>query len=340
MFRAGELSPGTYVVRNGAKQFDDSLSIVPTFFPDGNVLSQARIVEIDLERSATDVNFQPAQGRLLRVSGRAGGPSRGMTGAVDLISDTGRTSGGFDENGNFVFEGVAPGTYDLFAQTGRYAGWMRLLVDRNTENLRLDLNSVEPIRFSVSERANTQIDVRSVALFARRKDLDGDGPVVPLVNNRTSLTPGNWEIAVSTAPNLYPSAVYFMQQPIAVSPTSRADGWTPVQIRYPDYLKVVVSLHPAGLHGRVAASLSDVAANAPVFLETIDLDPNEPPQVRTTRTDQNGNYRFTGLPPGRYRVASSYDLDPTSRTSMDSAHPAVISLRESADENQDLVLSN
>ena len=30
------------------------------------------------------------------------------------------------------------------------------------------------------------------------------------------------------------------------------------------------------------------APEVPVFLETVDLDPNEPPQVRQTRTDQNG----------------------------------------------------
>jgi hypothetical protein len=340
MFRAGELPPGTYVVRNAAKQFDDTLSVLPTFYPDGNALSQARVIEIDLDRSATDVNFQPAQGRLFRIAGRVNAPLRGITGAVDLISDTGRTSAGFDEAGNFAFEAVAPGTYDLFAQVGRYAGWMRLPIDRSLEGLRLDLNPMDTIRLSVAERANNQVDARAVAIFARRKDLDGDGPVIPLVNNRTQLTPGNWEIAVSTAPNLYPAAVYFMAQPASVTPASRADGWTPVQIRYPDLLKVVVALHPAALHGRVTQSLSEPAANAPVFLETLDIDPNEPPQVRTTRTDSTGIYRFAGLPPGRYRVFSSYDVDPTNRNSIDSARPAIVSLRESSDESQDLPLTN
>jgi protocatechuate 3,4-dioxygenase beta subunit len=68
----------------------------------------------------------------------------------------------------------------------------------------------------------------------------------------------------------------------------------------------------------------------------MDLDPAEPPQVRTTRTDQNGNYHFTALPPGRYRVVSSYDADPTNRASIEAAHPRDVSLHELADESQDL----
>jgi hypothetical protein len=86
----------------------------------------------------------------------------------------------------------------------------------------------------------------------------------------------------------------------------------------------------------VVFSLNHAAPEVPVFLETADLDPNEPPQVRQTRTDQNGNYRFTGLPPGRYRVVSSYDADPTNRLSLEAAHPRNVSLREAADEAQDL----
>jgi hypothetical protein len=199
------------------------------------------------------------------------------------------------------------------------------------------MSYLQPVRVLVTERDANPLDPKGAAVFARRKDLDADGPVIPVVSGRTILAPGNWEIAVSTATNLYPAAVFSMFQPVNVTPNSRADGWTPIQIgRSYEPVKIVVSSHPAGLHGRVVASMSGPAAAVPVFLETLDIDPNDPPQVRTTRTDQNGNYRFAGLPPGRYHVVSSYDLDLTSRPSIVAAHPKIVSLRESSEESQDL----
>ncbi len=77
VYRAGELVPGRYVVRNGAKQFDDGLSIVPTFYPDGNALQQARSVDVDLEHSAQYIDFSPAHGRLFKVVGRVITPCNG-----------------------------------------------------------------------------------------------------------------------------------------------------------------------------------------------------------------------------------------------------------------------
>ncbi len=339
VYRAGELVPGTYVVRNAAKQFDDSLSIVPTFYPDGNSLQQARTVEIDLDRSAQYIDFAPAQGRLFRISGRVAGPfvSASGTGNIDLISDTGRVASTFEgTNGAFSFEAVAPGTYELFAQYQRFAGYIRMIVDRDQENVRVELAVPRPVYVSVEEKEGNKIDLSAMNLFARRRDLDADGPVIPVQPNRTILAPGHWDIAVSTAPNYYPVAVLPFNSTILVPPNSRADGWNPYLAALNPLMKVVLSRRPASVHGRVVFSANNPAPEVPVFLETIDIDPEAPPQVRTTRTDQNGNYRFTALPPGRYRVVSSYDADPTSRASLEAAHPHYISLREAADESQDL----
>jgi protocatechuate 3,4-dioxygenase beta subunit len=343
VYRAGELVPGTYFVRNAAKQFDDALSIVPTFYPDGNSLQQARVVEVDLDHSAQDINFTPAQGRLFHVTGRVVGPfpSSDGTGAIDLISDTGRVPSTFDlRTGNFSFEGVAPANYEMTAelsvQSQRLAAWIKLMVDRDQEGVHLEMSVPRPAQVSISEKDGNKTDPSSANLFARRKDLDADGPVIPVVPNRTLLPPGNWEIAVSTAPAYYPVAVMPLYGRTPVTAASRADGWNPFVATANPAIRVVLSSRPASLHGRVVFSLNNPAPEVPVFLETLDLDPNEPPQVRTTRTDQNGNYRFTALPPGRYRVVSSYDADPTNRASIEAAHPQTVSLRELADESQDL----
>jgi protocatechuate 3,4-dioxygenase beta subunit len=338
MYRAGELVPGTYVVRNAAKQFEDGLSIVPTFYPDGNSLQQARTVEIDLDHSAQYIDFAPAPGRLFHVSGRVIAPANmsNNSATVDLISDTGRVSSSFSVSGGFSFEGVTPGSYEMTAQLDRFSGYIHLLVDRDQENVRIEMSVARPVQIVISEKEGNKVDQAAANLFARRKDLDADGPVIPVVANRTILAPGNWEIAVSPAPSYYPVAVLPIYGPIMVSPASRADGWNPFVSSTTPGIRVLLSSHPASLHGRVFFSLNNPAPEVPVFLETMDLDPNEPPQVRQTRTDQFGNYHFTGLPPGSYRVVSSYDADATSRASIEAAHPHNVSLKESGDEAQDL----
>ncbi len=339
VYRVGELLPGSYVVRNAAKQFEDTLSIVPTFYPDGNQIGQARTVEIDLEHSAQDIDFSPAQGRLFHLAGRLNSYAARQSGVVELISDTGRTTTGVEQNGAFSFDAVAPGTYELFSQNQREAGWTRILVDRDHEGLRLDMTNLGPTRMVVTDQDGKRLDTGTMSLFARRKDLDADGPVVPVLDGRTLLAPGNWELAVSAATAFYPMAVMNYQLGAANPPAGRADGWNPFMSTGNQVIKVVLSTRPASVHGRVVFSVNNPAPEVPVFLETLETNPDEPPQVRTTRTDQNGGYRFAGLPPGRYRVVSSYNVDPTSRASMEAALPHHVSLKEGADEAQDLEIT-
>jgi protocatechuate 3,4-dioxygenase beta subunit len=339
IYRAGELPPGSYIVRNAAKLLDDGVSLVPTFYPEGFALNGARLIDIDLDHPAFDINFQPAQGRLFHVNGRVTGPGPLQSGNIDLISDTGRVTAAYDENGVFSFDAVAPGTYELFVQNAQHqAAWQPIRLDRDRDDVRLTLTAIRPSSFMV-EADGARADPRAASLYARRKDLDADGPVIPLTSNRTELAPGNWEIAVSTQPASYAKGLFPINQPINLSPNSRADGWNRAVVgTLPVVLRVILSSHPSSVRGRVVSSLSDAAGSAPVFLETLDLDPSEPPQIRHTRTNTMGEYRFDGLPPGRYRAFSSYDVDPSNRGSIEQARPKVISLRESENGAQDLEL--
>lgn len=337
IYRAGELVPGSYIVRNAAKLMDDGISLLPTFFPEGFALSNARVVEVDLDRPAAEVNFQPAQGRLFHIGGRVTGPTQ-APGSIELIADTGRVSTSYDGSGSFSFDAVAPGVYELLVQTPKYAAWRSIRIDQDMNDLRLSLSGLAPSQFQV-ERDGTKADARTVSLFARRKDLDADGPVVPFISGRTELVPGNWEIAVSTQPDSFAVALISLSSPSNSNPSRRADGWNRInQANGWVYLRVQLSSHPASIGGRVISSLNDAAGAVPVFLETLDLDPAEAPQIRSTRTDQMGQYRFTGLPPGRYRLFSSYDVDPSNRNSIEAARPRVVSIRESANDTQDLEL--
>jgi hypothetical protein len=258
---------------------------------------------------------------------------------VELISDTGRRTAGADRYGNFSFDDVAPGTYELFSQGERSAAWTRVVVDREQDGIRLEMYTLSPARIFAADQDGKRVDIQNMSLFARRKDLDADGPVLPLLDGRTILAPGNWEIAVSTSSNYYPVAVASLQQAGVYVPQGRADGWNLFTSQGAPGIRVALSTHPATVHGRVSFSVNNPAPGVPVYLETLDSNQEEPPQVRTARTDAAGNYIFSGLPPGRYGLISSYDADPTSRRSLSEGHPRAISLRESANESQDLEIA-
>jgi hypothetical protein len=78
---------------------------------------------------------------------------------------------------------------------------------------------------------------------------------------------------------------------------------------------------------------------APVFLEPFELDSGGGLiPMRTTRTDLQGRYRFTGLLPGRYRRLSSFDFSQPSGAEMEAAHAITIDLKEAGKTKQDLEL--
>jgi hypothetical protein len=84
----------------------------------------------------------------------------------------------------------------------------------------------------------------------------------------------------------------------------------------------------------------DPVAGVPVFLEPYDLEPaRRITDPFVTRTDMNGQYRFTDLAPGNYRVLSSFDYRMPDSQTMSNAGAVSVKIDESADRQQDLDLS-
>ena len=136
-FRFGGLPPGAYVVRTVAGQSNDGMNYLSSFYPEGTEMRLARPLPVELERTWPGVDFPAVPGKLYRVQGRVLGPSPGMTSSIELISDSGRDKVVVDGPGNFVFEHVSPGNYELLAD-GRYnniyyAAWQQLTVDHDTD---------------------------------------------------------------------------------------------------------------------------------------------------------------------------------------------------------------
>ena len=268
-------------------------------------------------------------------------PSRQYSTMVELISDTGRQTAPVDEQGNFSFEGVAGGQYELFSEVrtqyrGHYAAYQTLIVDRDTQSLSLPMYQVSPLHAVVGDAKEKTAPPDGVVLFARRRDLDAEGAAIKIVPDRSELPPGNWEFFVQTPPAVYPVSITLGDR--AVPPGMRADSWTAMYLEpggRPN-LRVALSSMPAVISGRVTGAINEAAVGVPVYLETMDLEQNAKQEMRIVYTDPAGRYTFPGLPPGRYRVASSPDIDISDRNALEAANAKVISVKEADRITQDL----
>ena len=69
-------------------------------------------------------------------------------------------------------------------------------------------------------------------------------------------------------------------------------------------------MRAGGRPGQSDRSGNDPVIGAPVFLESIDAESHKRlKELAGTRTDARGTYQFTGLPPGTYRLLSTFDFD-------------------------------
>jgi hypothetical protein len=78
-------------------------------------------------------------------------------------------------------------------------------------------------------------------------------------------------------------------------------------------------------------------AGVPVYLEPYDAEGRRRVgELRMVRTDVQGQFRFTGLAPGGYRMLSSFEFQMPDASTMDAAGALVIQVEEGADLSQDL----
>jgi hypothetical protein len=103
-------------------------------------------------------------------------------------------------------------------------------------------------------------------------------------------------------------------------------------------MSVVLSSRVASVTGRVTDRPNEVAPYAPVWLETMGLEPPDPALVREARTATDGSFEFHGLPPGKYRLLSSYDLDSSDRAAVENARPVEVPVSEGGSVLRDLSL--
>jgi hypothetical protein len=346
MYRLFNLEPGSYLVRSGAKQYEDG-GYLPTFYRDATNFDYGRPSEVVLDEDTVDVSIRPTPGRLYSIAGQAGVPGNSRAVAsVTLMSDMGPV-GATDSGGRFRYDGLPPGKYELYAQgsAGRdqplLVAYQPLELERDLPDTRITVREMPDVQFVFEDAAGTPVEASGVQVIARRKELSGDArpEYLRLTANRTALMPGRWDF--SLAPNYAFYVAAFSGPSGRTAAGERADLWNEAAI-LPGGASVVrflLSTHPGALHGTVLDAGRKPAAGAPVYLEPYDAARRRRlGDLRTIRTDIHGKFQFAGLAPGGWRVLSSFETQNPDSAFMDHASAQTVIIEEGRDLANDLVL--
>ena len=298
-FRFGELEPGTYIARSGGGGLDDTVTLAPSYFKFGTAVSSAERVRVRTGDIQTLIVIHTVEGPLYELGGEVTGPvdaqGKPRPLRLTLITDTGRrlvaTSAG-----RFSAANIPPGNVELLAEGFACAGYQRVPVDRNIY-VHVECPPLMPVSIA---------GTGDYPLIARRCDLDGAGPEQPLAPG-SMLPPGHWEFTVQTKPQNYLASIQNQTNP--APPQTPVDGWFAFDIAGAPSFAVTLSTKPATIAGTVSSPAKS-SIGAPVYLELLNPDALEVP-IRSwaTRADERGNFSFKGLPPGSYRLVSSFEVD-------------------------------
>ena len=339
VFRISGLDPGTYLVRTTGNN-DEDRGYLPTFSRQTLRVEEARTVTVYPDEDANDGDVRPIAGKLFEISGNAAplpASNYGWAVKVTLASETGRV---VNQGQGFHFGALAPVHYELYAEAREIAPGSRVFggqfaLERNL-TIPLPLTEVRESQIVLQDAG----EAVSATGLVRRKDLAGTGPVQVVKLGRSDsipLLPGRWEIAIAP-----PSGYYVARfSPVVRDNPGPPEGWNVVEAgRSFGFSRFVATLSngPGGIHGTVRVS-NELAWGAPVFLERWDsVTRQRLLDLRETRTDIRGNYRFDSLPPGEYRILSTYEYASPDSNAFDIAQAGSVRIETSANPQADLVL--
>src|ERR1019366_1039584 len=156
-----------------------------------------------------------------------------------------------------------------------------------------------------------------------------------LSNGMAQLVKGRWQLMLG------PSAAYVASDFRGLRGErpegSRADGWNEITVNSSCSVRIVVSDKPGGVHGTATTGAHEPAGGVPVFLEAYDeVTHKRVVDLRSTRTDMQGQYSFAGLAPGTYRLVSTFEYQSPLTGDIDAMRPRVFQVEEGRDQQQDL----
>jgi hypothetical protein len=348
VFRIWGLTPGTYLVRT-AEMATDLGIFLPTFSREAQAVTNGLTHDAILDQDTPGADVRPLNGTLYSLSGEVRTPRPRTPSTVTLVSDMGSqtvTTEGNNYRSTFLFERLGPGTYELRVQTpdagttAPLSGYLTVDVDRFRSSVQLDVGPLTPVQFTFVDAAGKPVDATGLPFLIRRRDLAGPGKVDYLRlddGSQLRLDPGRWEF--SLGPNTLWYTAKFSGPGNRPAPESM-NGWNEIVVApgNPPAVKFTLAPSPGLLSGVVTVDGSPIPG-APVHLEALlPSSGRRILELRSTRTDIHGRYVFTGLAPGYYRVAATFEYAAPDTTQMTRAQAQEFTIGEERTLTRDLKL--
>jgi hypothetical protein len=315
VFRIHGIEPGKYWVRSAASILDDGSGWLPTFGSQGREVRDARIHQVTVDTDTTDADVSPEPGSLFHLAGKITCDTAGTV-VVTLSSETGRrrTQTDCPLPGVYLFEGLAPSVYEVFAtlRDSSASGYTELFLDQDSDSGNVQVMQVPSVDIEIRRAGSNAVADIPVKLRGRRQDQSESEPSREIPGPRTTLAPGHWEFQAQAPPGTYVESIAnFRGAPRRPWKAERVSDWYEVFIepRSPSRIRITISDKVGQIAGRVMTGGQPVPG-APVFLwpvaESARRSLSGSLQILS---DTEGRFRFDSLPPGDYRILASFDVN-------------------------------
>jgi protocatechuate 3,4-dioxygenase beta subunit len=333
-FVVGNLSPGRYYVsaawrinaQPGPVRERPREAWVTTYFSNTIDPAAAAPVEIAAGAEVRGIEIRLRKSRVFHIRGRVVNIADGTPVSHAYLrlvprgdatvpqTEIGDYSG---SDGRFAIEGVLPGAYTLESADSL----VFTTVDPQSDLPRatpapvgralvsITDSDIEDLRMPVGEGAVVTGTVTGVSYPAERPTVTLVRPAAGRNLERIAqcspegafqmrrLTPAVYSLDVALPKGAYVKSVKFAGRDVTnadIDLTSGAGGT----------LEIVASKDGGGVSGTVRDGNGDLARGA-----TVQLWPADGEGAKTVKSDENGGFRFIGLPPASYRLAAWEDLD-------------------------------
>jgi hypothetical protein len=332
VFRIPGLEAGKYWVRSAAYTLIDGTGWLPTFGLEAREIREARVHQVSYDADTGDADISPETGTLFRMSGvitcNVAGPL-----VVTLSSETGRRRVDTEcslptYQAAYHFESLAPAVYEVFAalENGAAAGFTELYLDHDMNAVNLLVAPAASVDFEVRRAGSfANLDI-PLTLLGRRQDLAETETEQEIARPRTTLSPGHWEMRARVPSGYYVESIVAQRSsPRRNWSVEHPPDWFEVFIdARSTRIQITVSDQAGQITGKVTAD-GKPALGAPVFLwpvaEAARRSLSGPVQ---TLSDTDGHFRFDSLPPGDYRVVSSFDVNEIDQDLIELSQAAVV----------------
>ena len=345
VYRIHGLEPGKYWIRAAAYTLDDGTGLLPTFGPESRETREARVQEARLDADTIEADVRPEIGVLFHLGGLLDCAPTGAPVNVTLSSETGKRTMQAGCGFSYTFAGLAPGLYEILGEKvgGSDAGYLEVYADRDITSASVTLRPLPEVSFEVRRAGSSGGANIPVVLTGYRRDLSEIGAEREIKLPQDHLIPGHWEMNGTAGPGQFVESI--------LSPYSfrrrgsRADLPQPLDsfdvfVEYQMFgrVQIVVSERVGQIGGKVTSDAKEVAG-APVFLWPIaDNARRSLHGYVQALSDAGGQYHFDSLPPGEYRILSTFDLSEVDEQALDEAQAASVHVNASQTANQDLTL--